>query len=140
MKKYLIIFLFLSFSLAIAGAQCESFNGSSNPFDAFSSCDFWEDKVSLGEGWNPDFNIQEKWSSLENAIEIIMGNLQIITALFAIGAIVVAWFMLVFPTKEETKKTAKSFVIYACLGFFLAIAAEIIINGLVDIWYSVFSE
>ena len=99
---------------------------------------------------NPDHGVRsEAWVNLNlgkpetdgrDIIDKFIARVQIVTSIIAIGIIVWIGLILVLPVSAEAKESAKAKVFSVLIGFLFMIGATIIVNGLVNILYEIFSK
>ncbi len=131
--------------LGILLALCLVFPHYTSAADCvFSSGDIREEfkncNPEIGVKPTTDLNLQvtDSGSDFREITATIISRIQKITAIIAIGVIVIIGLILVLPTSSEAKENAKSKVISVVLGFLIMIAATIIVNGLINLLYGVF--
>lgn len=144
MIKFLHITAFLAFltfcfvsidmtTVDALGAPCKFAGGDIR--DEFKNCN-----PSIGTIAEPgvDLTITQHNSDFRTVVAAVIRRVQIITAVIAMGVIVWIGLILVLPVSTEAKENAKSKVFSVVLGFFIMIAATIIVNGIINLLYEIF--
>ena len=131
----LLSFVFLGLgSFHIAIAEC-SFSAGDIRSD-FKNCNPtgpWIDHKA-----DPNYAVTESGSDFRTFTALMINRIQIIASVLAIGIIVWIGLILVLPLSAEAKEQYKSKVGSVLLGFFVMLAASIIITGLINLTYEVF--
>lgn len=87
---------------------------------------------------DPNYAVTESGSDFRTFTATMINRIQIIASILAIGIIVWIGLILVLPLNAEAKEQYKSKIGSVLLGFFVMLAASIIITGLINLTYEVF--
>ena len=135
--KYVLSFLIFVFlglgSFHMAAADC-SFSAGDIRSD-FKNCN---PNAGIDPKADPNYAVTESGSDFRTFTALMINRIQIIASILAIGIIVWIGLILVLPLSAEAKEQYKSKVGSVLLGFFVMIAASIIITGLINLTYEVF--
>jgi len=110
----------------------------------FSGGDILQDfkKCNPSIGVKPDSDLDLKVTTAEwdfrTIMSTIIGRVQKVTAVVAIGLLVWIGLVLVMPMNAEAKESAKSKVISVLLWFLFMIAATLMVNGIINLVYDLF--
>ncbi len=130
----LILFVFLGFgTFHIATAEC-SFSAGDIRSD-FKNCN---PNSGIDPTADPNYAVTESGSDFRTFTALMINRIQIIASILAIGIIVWIGLILVLPLSAEAKEQYKSKVGSVLIGFFVMLAASIIITGLINLTYEVF--
>ena len=136
MKKFLATSLLLILSCLYAltfAADCTFTDGDIR--SDFKNCN---PAIGVQTDENINLNVVNESSDFRTTVATVIRRVQVVTSIVAIGIIVYAGFIMVLPTSAEAKEQTKAKIFSVLLGFFVMIAATIIINAVINILYEIF--
>jgi hypothetical protein len=127
------VFLGLGAYQASAASNCVYSDGDIK--SVFKNCnpDLW-----INPEANPNYQITESGSDFRTFTATMIRRIQIITSVLAIGIIVWVGLIMVLPVSAEAKEQYKAKIWSIMLGFFVMIAATIIVSWLINLTYEIF--